>query len=425
MNSIRATHNLIAVSANNRESAINVAQDLDTTMLCALTDVFNLEPRRETNENQATGREEPDTIYDLGATVGAPNTFEMAQPQHFAFLLAYALGAVSTSAAGTGYEHVITPIAGDVDSARSLPSFTAAERYGKTINKRRYIGNFVDQVVATFAKDSWCKVVGTLKGTGQYDEIVTEETITAADNLTTLVLAANAVEGSNAAERLANVQRIRVELTVGVWTEVDYSAVSDDTPAQISITAPGAGGGDVTYKVLYVPTEPAWANFPPRVEETPLRVSECTLVLGGAWDGSAFQGGREIKPEVESVEWTLSNNLEVEFGFGAGGAFASRAWRPNRTQKISLDREMRDHILQRHIVDNDTFGLYLLAEGAVYDDPHKYQVELIFPKLGVLTAPIKVNGKKFGETGDLQVLEHDTYGSVVVKVKNLQSSYAA
>ena len=99
--------------------------------------------------------------------------------------------------------------------------------------------------------------------------------------------------------------------------------------------------------------------------------------------------------------------------------------REGRTQTLKLDREFRDYILQQHIDDNDTFGVYILCEGAIYDTPHKYQVEIIFPSVAVLTAPLSVDGKRLGEAGDLKVLEDDTYGSVIAKVKNLQATYAA
>lgn len=423
--SYMATHDLIAVSANNRETAINTEQTLDTTMLCALGDVINMEHRRESNENEATGKEEADSIYDLGALSNATFNFEKAQPQHFAFLIAYALGAISTAAAGSGYQHTITPIDGDLDDDRSLPSFTAAQRYGDTVLRRRFASMFVDSFTATFAKDAWCKIVGNIKGTGKVTTNVNEEVISAAKNATSLTLSANAVHGSTAAERLQNVQRIRVELSTGVWTEVAYSAVSAATPSVISISAPGATADLVNYRVLYIPTESGWMTFPARINETPLRVSEMTLKVGGAWDGSAFQGGRELQAELKSLDWNCNNNQAVEFVPGAGGAYASRAIRGGRNQKITLNREFREFILQQHLVENDTLGLYILAEGAVYDSPHKYQVEIVFPKVGVLASPISVDGKRLGEAGDLQVLEHDTYGSVIVNVKNLQATYAS
>ena len=423
-----ATHNLIAVSANSRETAINTEQTLDTGMLCALGDVLNLVPRREDNSNEATGYEEPDTIYDLGALAEGVFNFERGQPQHFAFLLAYALGSVSTAAAGTGYKHTITPLDGDLDAYRSLPSFTAAQRFGKTVMKRRFASCFVDSIAATFARDAWCKISGTIKGTGKVTNSITEETVTAAGNAESLTLAANAVAGSTAAERLANVHSIKVELSDGVWTDVEYSAVSEATPAVITITDPGGEASpEVDYKILYAATEAAWMTFPARVDETPLRVSGVTVNMGGTWSGSAFEGGRELCAEVKQIEWSFQNNLEVQFTPCAGGSYAARALRGGRTQKIKLDREFREFIMQQHISDNDTFGLSILAEGAAYDDSpeYKYQVEIIFPKVGILSSPVSVDGKRLAEGVDLQVLEDATYGSVIVNVQNKQATYAA
>ena len=57
MLSNRAKLNKIAVSAYTMETGINVFQDLDLTMLMALSDVINLDPRRETNADEATGLE--------------------------------------------------------------------------------------------------------------------------------------------------------------------------------------------------------------------------------------------------------------------------------------------------------------------------------------------------------------------------------
>ena len=423
MRSWRAAHNLLAVSANLKETVINTEQTLDTTMLVAEGDIINLEPRRESNADEQTGKEEPDNIYDLGNLAGCPFTFNKGQPQHFAFLMAYALAAISTAAAGTGYEHTITPIADDEDGARSVPSFTAAQRYGSTVLKRRFASMFIDNFTASFAADDWCKITAQAKGTGKVADNMTEESLSALDDAESLTLAANDVEGATAAERLQNMQRIRVAITAGEWTEVVYSAVSDATPAVITITDPGGAGASKTYKLLYIPGESGWMTFPARVTETPLRVAEMTFKQGGKWDGSDFLGGRTIGAEVRSVEWNFNNNLEIEFVPGAGDAYAARCFRPARTQTLKLDREFRNYIMQQHIDDNDDFGFYILAEGAIFDSPHKYQVEIIFPKVAVVSAPLSVDGKRVAEAGDMLVLEDDTYGSVIVKVKNIQATY--
>ena len=425
MRSHRATHNLVAVSANAREAAINTPQALDTSMLVDLTDVANLVPRRESNSGELTGKEEADTIYDLGRTSEATLNFSKAQPQHFAFLLAYGLGLVATTPAGSGYLHTIRPMDGDLDLERSNPSFTLAQRLGKTVAKRRFASMFVDQVTATFAADEWVKISGVLKGTGRSDGSISEETIQAAANAASLNLAASGVAGVTAQERLDNVQRIRAELTPGVWTEVACSAVSADTPASISIAPPGATADLIAYKVLHAPTEAAWMAFPPRVVESPMRLAQMTLVLGGSWDGEAFSGGREVKADFKSLEWSLSNNLQVEFLPGAGGAYASRGFRDGRVQTVALNRELREFILQQAVEAGEYLGLRLLVQGAEFEPGQAYSVEIVWPKLGVLKAPLSVDGKRLAEAGDLSVLEHDVHGSVIVKVKNLVAAYAA
>jgi hypothetical protein len=420
-----ATNNVIAVSANLREPAINVEKTLDTTMLWNLASLIDLDPRRQNNDNEAHGKEEVDVIYDRGNLAVWPAAHDMAQPQNIAFLMAYAMGAVSTSAAGIGYKHTITPIAGGLDANRENPSFTAAQRYGNQVDKRLFASMFVDSVTTTFARDSFVKIAASVKGTGKYTDNVVEETINAYTDATSLTLASLGVEGSTAALRLANVQNIKVELTTGVWTQVAYSAVSGATPAIITIVAPNGAHALKNYKVLYIPTEAGWMTFPPRVNESPLEIAQTIFNIGGTWTGSAFSGGRTLSSEIKSIEHTFNNNGEVQFVPGAGGMYGGRYARGGRMQTIKLDREFRDFIMKKHLIDNDTFGIYVKAMGALYDATNYYQTEYIFPKVAVLKAPITVDGKRLAEAGDLQVLEDDTYGSSIVTVQNLQATYAA
>ena len=424
MRNSRANLNLVAVSASMRETAINTPQLLDHSLLVDVGDYLNLDMRRESNADKANGKEEPDLIYDNGATASGSFNFNKLQPHQAGLILAYGLGSVSTAAAGSGYAHTITPINGDLDLARSNPSFTAAQRIGKTLNKRRFASCFVDSFSLTFAVDDWVKGKADIKGTGLYADTVIEEEVEALDNATSLTLAANGVQGATAAERLDNVQVVRATVGGGVQFAT-VSAVSAATPAVLTISSLGGSGATVTYKVLYTPTEPAWATFPARVTETPLRVAQACLYLGGSWSGSAFVGGKQLASELSSFEWTCNNNLAVEFTPCAGGSYAGRAYRGGRNQTIKLSRELRDWLVQNYMGTNETFGLHLLCEGAEFDTGHNYTVELVFPQLGVLSAPLSTNNKRVAEAGDLQVLEHATYGSVIAVVKNLVATYAA
>ncbi|MCE5212104.1 MAG: hypothetical protein LLG40_11165 [Deltaproteobacteria bacterium] len=426
MRSIQATHDQFAVSANVRESAINTIQTLDTTMLFDIGDLAKLEARREDNSSQAIGKEEPDLIYDNGALATLDLNASMAMPQHFGFLLGYGLGSVASSAQGDGHKHIITPISDDLDSDRSNPSFSLAQRYGKTVLKRLFYSMFIDAVTIDLKKDSWAKIGAKVKGTGKNTADVESETVAALDNATTLTLAANGVAGSSAADRLANIHQIKVELASGVWTEVAFSAVSNATPAAITITSAGGAGTDtVNYKILYRPAEAAWGTFPARVTEDALRVAQLSVIHGGKWNGTAFTGGRTVTSELNAVQYNLNNNGKCEMVPGGGGAYAGRYKRDGRTQKVKLDREFREYIFQQHITDNDTFGLYAKLEGDLYDATYKYQVEMILPKLGVLAADLGLDGKRLAEGVDLQVLEDDTYGSVIFVIQNLVEKYAA
>lgn len=415
-----ANFNLLAVSANLKQTALGTEQTLDTTMLVSKSNLIHLEPRREDNSNEQTGMEEPDTVYDLGNLSNSTFDFEKAQAQHIAFGYAYALGGDAPSAWGTGFEHLITPT-----PDMSLPSFTGAGRVGQTIMKRRFADLFMDTFKVTYAKDSWVKASGGVKGTGKFTDSVNKETVSAAFNAASLTLAANAVQGADAATRLSNVHRIRVVVpTTGEWQEVAFSAVSGVAPAVITITPPGGGITATTYEILYAPTEPAWCAFPSRVSEPPLRVTDLIVKIGGKWNGTTFLGGRTLNAEINSIEHNINNQMKAEFRPGGTGNYANYALRGGRIQTLNLTRQMRDFILQQAIKDNEYFGVYLKATGAEFEAGKNYYVETVFPRVNVLKSPLSVNDKIVAEAGDLKVLQDATYGSVRVKVGNKVSGYA-
>jgi hypothetical protein len=421
-----ATHNLLAVSANLQEPAINSEQELDTLLLADLSTVLNYQPVKVPNREELTGREEADRVHDLGGTVGGTLSFSRAQPQHFAFLLAFALGQVETTPQGSsGYLHLLKPRSGEVDGARSNPSFTAAMRFGRQVLKRRFTSCFLDQVRTEFPKDGWAKISATVKGTGKITDNTQVEDLTAPFNTAGLTLTANGVAGENAAERLENVQAVQVlDPDTQAWVEVAYSAVSGATPGVLTITPPGSTATATIFRVYYLPPESGWMSLPAPVEEPPLKVSQVEVRLGGRWDGSAIQGGHQLSAELRRLTWTLNNHLTPERTPGAGTSYANRAFRTGREQKLGFDRDFRDFLLAQHLQDNDTLTVHLLAQGPEFEPGFNYQVELIFPRVAVLSAPVKVNQRRLGEEVEFAVLEDDTYGSVIARVQNKVSGYA-
>jgi hypothetical protein len=392
MRNYLANYDQLVVSANLKETALNTEQDLDTSMLVAMATILGLDPRRESNADELTGKEEPDSVYDLGSLTGGDMNFDKAQAQHFGFGYSFALGVSTPAEWGEGFQHVITPAEG-----LTLPSFTAAMRIGKTIFKRRFAGMHVDQLTATFAKDSWAKLALALKGTGKNSSNIAKETVEAAYNATSLTLATSGVQGLTAAERLDNVHHIRVKVpTTEEWVDVVFTAVSDATPAVITIVAPGGVATATDYEIIYSPTAVAWETFPQRVSEPPLRVTDLIVNLGGKWDGTDLLGGHVLAEEIESIEHVLNNQLLVEFRVGGTGSYANYAVRQGRMQTIRLNRQARDYILQQKMTDNEYFVVYMKATGAEFEaavveppEPaHNYFVEVVFPRCNVLKSPV-------------------------------------
>jgi len=422
-----ATHNVLAVSAGQQEVAMNTEQELDTTLLVDLNTVLNYQAVKHPNREELTGKEEADRVHDFGGKVAGTLAFSRAQPQHFAFLLGYGLGEVETAAlGGGGFRHTIRPRSGEVDAARSNPSFTAAMRFGRQVMKRRFASCFIDQIRVDFARDGWAKITGTVKGSGRVTDNTQVEEVAAAFNAGSLSLAANGVAGETPAERLSNVQAVRVlNPATQAWEETAYVAVSEAVPGVIDITPPGGSGELTTYRVYYLPRESEWMDLPPRVEESPLKVSQLAVTLGGRWDGTSFSGGYPLTTELRSLTWTMKNNLKTESTPGAGGNYANRAFRTGREQSLKFDRDFRDFLLAQNLKDNDTLGVYMKAAGPEFAPGLNYQVELVFPQVGVLGTAVKVYQRRLGEEVEFAVLEDDTFGSVAAYVQNRVGSYAA
>ncbi len=252
----QAYHNRLVVSALHRERRLNQEQPPDTLFYVERGDILTAGKRTEKEAVLAGGPGEPQRMYKFGGTVEGSITFSKLQPQHLAFLAAYALGEVSTTAAGSGYLHTITPRERGLEPDREVPTFTAVQRLGDSLIKRLYASLGIDSFSLSVTRDDWVRAQATLKGTGKTQiNLVTEE-VSGQANATSITLAANAVQGSTAEERLDSVHLVRFKLdSGGGWQPVQVTAVSDATPAVITIEPPGTGTDTGTYQVVYVPAE--------------------------------------------------------------------------------------------------------------------------------------------------------------------------
>ena len=436
MRSYQSTYDLFAVEANTKEAAYNTLTAFDTGMLVDRAQMVKPDRRSETNEDEAIGKEEPDSIYNLGGVVSVEFGFSKAQAQHAAFLLAFALGVDTPSAPwGTGWKHVITPIDGDLDEARSNPSFTFGNRYGKRLLTERWGGGVVDQVVVGFKKDSWLNVTGSIKGSGKRESNFTRETIAGFYDDATLTLAGTTkVDGGagagNAQNRLDNVHHIEYQVAGTLeWVTVVYSAVSDAGPAIITITPPGGAHTATFFRVYYnidtLAGTYTWAGFPARISEPPLRCTDLVVKVGGKWTGAAFVGGKTISADINSFTWTLNNDITPEFVPGGTGTYANCAIRQGRSQKIDFDRKFKDYLLGYLADQQEMFGVYAKATGPEFEAGKNYYVEMVFPKVGILTQGVAEDGKRIGETSQFSIFQDNVYGSVRVEIANKVSAYAA
>jgi len=414
-------HNLVAFSANAAEIALNTEQTLDTTFHVGQGKLIRLIPRLEDNANENTGKEEPDTTYKMPYRSEA--SLEPVRPtaQHFGFFYAFGLGLDTPAAWGTGYKHIITPLV-----SRYMPSMTGANRVGQTIFKRRFGGLFMDTVSANFTKGSWAKISGGVKGTGKFTDSVTKETVNAAYNAASLTLAANVVQGTTAAERLDSIHNVRVKVpTTGEWADVVVTAVSDAEPAVLTITPPGGAVTLCDYEILYAPEEAAWATFPARITEPPLFVANMIVNVGGKWNGTTLLGGHNIANELKSIDHTLNNNMSIEDRPDGNGLYANYGIRNNRVQKLKLNREAKDFLLEQRLLDNEDITVYVECIGAEWATGYNYYFKLLCPQCTLLTKPFEQDGKFIAEVGDLLVKQDSTYGSVRVEVANRVAAYAA
>lgn len=169
-----------------------------------------------------------------------------------------------------------------------------------------------------------------------------------------------------------------------------------------------------------------------KVSEPPMRTNQVEVILGGDYDGASFTGGRRLRDECEAVEWAFSNSLDVAF-LADSGDFAGAIDRGERSQTLKVDRRMKDAIYQALLArgsgENDDepeyFAVRITGEGPEYETGYTFYWEVIFPKVGLMSATPSQSGGKLQESAELAVLAHETHGSVIVKVRNQVATYAA
>ncbi|HOY61623.1 MAG TPA: hypothetical protein PK745_00465 [bacterium] len=418
MRNFFGTMSIVAVSAAAAEAAMNTAAKLDTRMLVDMANMPKPNALREDNSDEMTGYEEATEEINLGRRAGMSMRFSRMQAQHAAFILAYGMGDVASSDNGSGtYLHLIKPT-GDI----MPPSFTMGARIGANIVGQRFRGNIVDSFKLTIERDKFAVLEAEILGSGALDTDYVDETLTASGTATTLTLA-NAVLDDDA----ENVQSVACELASGTWTETTCTGASGTA---ITVTAiAGASGTAKSWRVQYR-TEQAWSALPAAVTEERLKMTDLTISIGGKFSlsGTAvtYSGGKSFGGGVTGFTWSYENASQM-YGTPAGtGAYANEAIRGKRKQTLTLNRQLRDYIVQhlRDEVEYFTVRATLASENT-FVGAHKYTVDLIWPRVVVRSAELGDDDGKLTEAAEIAVKEDATYGSVVAIIKNAVEEYAS
>lgn len=365
------------------------------------------------------GAELPGRVFASARSAAGTLSQKRARPDFIAFVLSYFFGSCESQVFGEGYSHFITPAA-DLD----LPSFTLVQRRGRDIFTERLAGNYIDSFRLDL-KEGFAALSAEVVGTGAREVNYERETITAPGNTTALTLG-HAVAGASAAERLANVYRVRARLSGSqAWLTALASAVSDDIPAVVTLAAVGGNSDDAEFQVDYLPTAPDWCAPPPGVDESPLRLIDARVIVGGWWNGIGIVGGEELGPRLLSLSVSGRNNLELRRFPGDGGP-AAHARRGARELTIALSEELRDSV-RAYTADHpdlDALAVTVNLEGATLESGFTYNVGIHFPRCAVLTAPVAAESGRLATNADLIVLDDgEGWGGGGAIIWNQQTGY--
>ncbi len=411
---IQETKSILAVS-RAAQAALGTAATVDARFQIDSGGLLKTEHDREDNADDITGFEGASEIIPFGYMAGGEFSQKRAKPDFILWALAFALGNCSSVAAGTtGYQHTITPQTGS-----DMDSFTAVQILGATLLRERYLGNVITEF--TLGLDKWITARAAVKGTGQKDVDWVKEDVSAAENATSLTVAQN-IQGTDEAARLNSIHHIRVKLDgEDHYTEVQFSASPSAT--SITITAPGGTATDITYEVFYVPEVAAYFSSLPSFKTEPyLKVMNLTLKVGAHWNGTTLSGGRTIVDDFISGELKVTNEGDMKFGPGSNIEYANSFDRQGRLVVWSLSHKMRDILREYQLEQNEYFSGSIKITGAEYESGHNYEIEIIMPKLGIVSQNIEVNNKLFAVAGDLKALE-GTYDPIIVRGKNQVATY--
>jgi hypothetical protein len=386
----------------------------------------------EDNANEVTGYEGPTAVYFGTQRVEGSLAQSKLMPDFAIWSLAFALGTCTATTAGTsGYKHTITPLTTDIDH----PSFSmikaiGTDDSGACILKQKFSECLIDSCTITLGENYVSGEVGIVGG-GYAEENFYYSTSTAAGNTTEVTASGTrSVPGSNAAQRLANVAELDAYGIDGnnYWQIVTPTAVSTAAPAVVSFTAIGTTTAAGTFRLFHYCENQHTFTFPSKITgETPLKLRDATITIGGSWNGTTFVGGETIACDLTGATISINNNTVIRNCAGSGVDYGTESYRGGRDISITLTERQRDFVnilKKRNLL---TFGLRFNIAGDVIDvgGTDYFGVDFVFPSCALMDVREGADGGMHTEEKTIVPLVDATYGQVIVIGKNKQAAYIA
>jgi len=409
-----------------REQALGTPQaQAGVSMALDLGSGLAIERTIEDDRDQLRGAEFATKLYAAGETASGKLSEKRAKPDFITFVMAYFFGQVSSQEASDGvYQHTITIL-----NSLYPPSFTLTQRKGDSILKERFAGNLIESFNLELG-DSWVGLSADVKGVGEREANYLREVVSAPENSAQITLGSNGVEGTSAAERIENVFRVRARATgSAIWTVRKAASVSGATPAVITLEqAVGTGNSNIDFYIDYIPREPAWCQFPAAIDESPLRLVDAQVIVDGYFNGSQVLGGEVISGDLLNFPIQGKNDLDLrKLADGSNELHASDAILKGRDLSIKISERLRNTVRQWQADHPETefLSLYLKLRGAeiIPGFGYHFGADIIFPKCGILKAPVSTKGKIFSQEGDLLVMDDGNYGGIFIRTWNQESAY--
>ncbi len=173
---------------------------------------------------------------------------------------------------------------------------------------------------------------------------------------------------------------------------------------------------------------------PTVVGESYLRYGDVNFMRGGSLSGSVSSGDLSIvgtptslKGDLQSFEWTIDNQAQTIYEMGDSSSFVSRVERGDKfSQSLSASLEMQDDTHKTGLINGTEYVINIPITGSVIgggSGSYKFSCDIIFPKVVYKEAKKDRDGEVVKVNAEFQILEDTTYGSVIVKIINEQTSY--